>query len=68
MSIERVHIRYEDSVSLGDGHTFACGVMLEKIEARTTNSQGQPQQVDGKQLVIHKVCAAGNLQCLVSVY
>lgn len=40
--ITRLHIRYEDDVSL-PGNPFACGLTLEEISAHSTNAQWKSQ-------------------------
>lgn len=54
ISIGRVHLRYEDTVTNPD-HPFACGVMLKHISAYTTDSKWQPAQMDNTATIIHKV-------------
>ncbi|XP_053396044.1 intermembrane lipid transfer protein VPS13A-like isoform X3 [Mercenaria mercenaria] len=54
VSIGRVHLRYEDTVTNPD-HPFACGIMLKHISAYTTDAKWQPAQMDNAATVIHKL-------------
>ena len=54
MSINRIHIRYEDSLSTRD-KPFACGIMLASLKAETTNALWEPTQLDAQETTIHKV-------------
>ncbi|KAK2147039.1 hypothetical protein LSH36_573g06025, partial [Paralvinella palmiformis] len=54
ISIQRIHIRYEDRVTNPD-HPFACGIMLKLITAETTNSQWQPITLDSTASLVHKL-------------
>ncbi|KAL4233207.1 hypothetical protein ACF0H5_007891 [Mactra antiquata] len=54
ISIGRVHLRYEDTVTNPD-HPFACGIMLKHISAYTTDGKWQPAQMDNAATVIHKL-------------
>ena len=63
VSIGRVHIRYEDTVTNPD-HPFACGIMLRHISAYTTDSKWQPAQMDNTATIIHKV----KMICIHNVY
>ena len=57
VTIERVHIRYEDQLTT-PGHPFACGVMLTSLAAETTDASWRATQVDGSATVMHKVSRA----------
>ena len=54
VSVERVHVRYEDTVTNPE-HPFACGVMLNKLAAETTDEHWKPSQVDSDDKSVHKV-------------
>jgi vacuolar protein sorting-associated protein 13A/C len=54
ISVQRVHIRYEDTVSCTD-HATACGIMLQEASVETTDEQWQPEWVGGVVPVVHKV-------------
>ncbi len=56
VSIQRIHIRYEDKVTNPD-HPFACGIMLKALSAETTNSAWQPTHIEGDASEVHKVSA-----------
>ena len=58
VTIERVHVRYEDTITT-PGHPFACGVMLTSLAAETTDAAWRPTQVDGTATEIHKVRVGG---------
>ena len=36
-------------------HPFACGLMLKKLTAETTNIEWKPTQIDGSTTRMHKV-------------
>jgi Vacuolar sorting-associated protein 13, N-terminal len=61
ISIQRVHIRYEDTVSC-IGHATACGIMLQEMSVETTDEQWKPEWVGGNVPVVHKVQHGSNFQ------
>lgn len=54
LQIERVHIRYEDSVSI-PGFTVSAGFCLRSLIAETTNSKWKETQINGKAKTIFKL-------------
>ena len=54
IQIERVHIRYEDSVSI-PGFTLSAGLCLQSLVAETTNSRWKESQINGKAPTIYKL-------------
>lgn len=54
IQIERVHIRYEDSVSI-PGVTVSGGLCLQGLVAETTNSKWKESQINGKAPTIFKL-------------
>ena len=54
LQIERVHLRYEDSVSI-PGTTFSAGFCLQSLIAETTNSKWKETQINGKASTIYKL-------------
>ena len=54
LQIERVHVRYEDSVSI-PGLTVSAGFCLHSLVAETTNSKWKETQINGKAKTIYKL-------------
>ena len=54
LQIERVHVRYEDSVSI-PGLTVSAGFCLHSLLAETTNSKWKETQINGKAKTIYKL-------------
>ena len=54
IQIDRVHIRYEDSVSV-PGLTISAGMCLQSLVAETTNSKWKQSEINGKAATIFKL-------------
>ncbi|GFY47902.1 vacuolar protein sorting-associated protein 13 [Trichonephila inaurata madagascariensis] len=53
VSLQNVHIRYEDSVSTSG--PLACGLVLQNLTAVTTNSKWKATQIDADARSLFKV-------------
>ena len=54
IQIERIHIRYEDSVSI-PGFNISGGLCLQSLTAETTNSKWKETDINGKAATIFKL-------------
>ncbi|XP_077487985.1 intermembrane lipid transfer protein VPS13A-like isoform X2 [Amblyomma americanum] len=54
ISVQNVHIRYEDTVS-SPKYPFGCGVVLQSLTAITTSSKWKPIQLDSSSKTIYKL-------------
>ncbi|XP_023244588.1 putative vacuolar protein sorting-associated protein 13C [Centruroides sculpturatus] len=64
VSIQNVHIRYEDIVS---GHSaLACGILIQSLTAITTNNKWKPTQIDGDAKSIFKLVKLESLSIYVN--
>lgn len=54
VSLQNVHIRYEDTVS-SPKHPFACGAVLQSLTAITTSNKWKPIQLDSSSTTIYKL-------------
>ncbi|XP_067142942.1 intermembrane lipid transfer protein VPS13A-like isoform X2 [Centruroides vittatus] len=64
VSIQNVHIRYEDIVS---GHSaLACGMLIQSLTAITTNNKWKPTQIDGDAKSIFKLVKLESLSIYVN--
>lgn len=54
VSVQNVHIRYEDTVS-SPKHPFACGAVLQSLTAITTSNKWKPIQLDSSSTTIYKL-------------
>ncbi|XP_023343767.1 vacuolar protein sorting-associated protein 13A [Eurytemora carolleeae] len=52
--IDRVHIRYEDNISI-PGRFISCGICLESLAAETTNSKWKSCEINGNSKSIFKL-------------
>lgn len=52
ITVEHVHIRYEDNRS---DHPFACGLTLDSLSARSTDSAWKPAFLTTEHTLVHKV-------------
>lgn len=64
VSIQNVHIRYEDVVS---GHSaLACGMLIQSLTAITTNNKWKPTQIDGDAKSIFKLVKLESLSIYIN--
>lgn len=54
LSLQNIHIRYEDTVSCPD-HPFAAGITLKELSAISTNGDWEPAFIGDLASTIHKV-------------
>lgn len=60
VSIKRIHIRYEDSIS-APGHPFALGLTLQEFSAVTTDENWRPSFIQSSSSSTHKLVVLGAL-------
>ncbi|CAI2166885.1 9593_t:CDS:10 [Funneliformis geosporum] len=60
ISINNIHIRYEDKLS-DPGHPFAVGLTLSEFSAVSTDSNWKPTFIEGETSSIHKLITLGCL-------
>lgn len=60
ITINNIHIRYEDNYSV-PGHEFSIGISLEELSAVSTNEGWQPSFLADNQVVTHKLATLGSL-------
>ncbi|CAG8450182.1 1456_t:CDS:10 [Cetraspora pellucida] len=60
ISINNIHIRYEDKLS-DPGHPFAVGLTLSEFSAVSTNSNWEPAFIEGETSSINKLIKLGSL-------
>ncbi|KAI7863890.1 hypothetical protein BDF14DRAFT_1998124 [Spinellus fusiger] len=60
LSINNIHIRYEDSVS-DQGHLFAAGMTLKELSAVSTNGEWTPTFISEMTNTIHKLTTLNSL-------
>jgi len=60
ISINNIHIRYEDKLS-DPGHPFAVGLTLSEFSAVSTDSDWKPTFIEGETGSIHKLITLGSL-------
>lgn len=58
ITIEKIHIRYEDNRS---EHPFACGLTLDQLSARSTDSAWKPAFLTTEHELVHKLVEIKNL-------
>lgn len=60
VSIKRIHIRYEDSIS-APGHPFALGLTLQEFSAVSTDENWRPSFIQSSSSSTHKLVVLGAL-------
>ena len=60
ISVKKIHIRYEDSIS-DPGHPFALGVTLKEFSAVSTDENWRPTFIQGSSDTAHKLATLGSL-------
>ncbi|EXX73461.1 Vps13p [Rhizophagus irregularis DAOM 197198w] len=60
ISINNIHIRYEDKLS-DPGHPFAIGLTLSEFSAVSTDGNWKPTFIEGETSTIHKLITLGSL-------
>lgn len=60
VTIENIHIRYEDSIS-SPGHPFAAGLTLSELSAVSTDGDWRPTFIQSSSSTTHKLATLGNL-------
>ena len=60
VSIEDIHVRYEDYTST-PGRTFAAGITLGGLSVFSTNHQWEPAFLEGTVQVVHKLAKLDSL-------
>lgn len=60
VSIKRIHIRYEDSIS-APGHPFALGLTLQEFSAVSTDENWRPSFIQSSSTSTHKLVVLGAL-------
>ncbi|TEB35046.1 hypothetical protein FA13DRAFT_1915662 [Coprinellus micaceus] len=60
VTINNIHVRYEDDISV-PGHSFAAGVTLENFSAVSVDGQWKPSFIESTAGAIHKLA---KLECL----
>lgn len=60
VSIKRIHIRYEDSIS-APGHPFALGLTLQEFSAVSTDENWRPSFIQSSSSATHKLVVLGAL-------
>ncbi len=60
VSIKRIHIRYEDSIS-APGHSFALGLTLQEFSAVSTDGNWRPSFIQSSSGTTHKLAVLGAL-------
>ncbi|GES89872.1 vacuolar protein sorting-associated protein vps13 [Rhizophagus clarus] len=60
ISINNIHIRYEDKLS-DPGHPFAVGLTLSEFSAVSTDGNWKPTFIEGETSTIHKLITLGSL-------
>jgi len=60
ISINNIHIRYEDKLSDG-GHPFSVGLTLSEFSAVSTDGNWTPTFIEGETSTIHKLIKLGSL-------
>lgn len=60
VSIKRIHVRYEDSIS-APGHPFAIGLTLQEFSAVSTDENWRPSFIQSSSSSTHKLVVLGAL-------
>lgn len=60
ITINNIHIRYEDNSSV-PGHEFSIGISLKEISAVSTNENWEPSFLTDTKVITHKLATLGSL-------